>query len=112
MIGFKNPASPAQNNLKRDAVERELARYCKLSGLILIAGHTHRAAFPDQGDTPYFNDGCCVYPYYLTAIEIEDGSICLVKWETAAREDNTLFVSREVLKGPVKLHSVSGSISS
>ena len=36
-------------------------------------------------------------------IEITNGSISLVKWSVKTKEDRTLFVNKDTLKGPVKL---------
>ena len=70
---------------------------------MIICGHTHNSRFPDLYDPPYFNDGCCVYPAAITAIEIECGCISLVKWSIMTKEDNSMYVGKEVLNGPVKL---------
>ena len=70
---------------------------------MLIAGHTHRPSFPKVGEAMYFNDGSCVHPRCITAIEIENGEITLVKWTMMTREDRSLYVAREVLEGPAKI---------
>lgn len=70
---------------------------------MMIAGHTHRPVFPQPGEGYYFNDGSCVHPRCITAIEIENHRIALVKWEIATRHDRSLFVDRRVLRGPVDL---------
>lgn len=70
---------------------------------MLIAGHTHRPMFPEVGEPPYFNDGSCVHPHVITAIEIANGDIMLVKWNIKTKNDGTLFVDRDVLAGPRKL---------
>ena len=62
---------------------------------MLIAGHTHKPMFPEVGETPYFNDGSCVHPRCITAIEISDGNIILVKWSVNTKNDGTLFIDRD-----------------
>jgi membrane protein DedA with SNARE-associated domain/UDP-2,3-diacylglucosamine pyrophosphatase LpxH len=47
---------------------------------LVITGHTHLPRFATDRREPYFNTGCCVNPGYLTGIEIQNGSISLVKW--------------------------------
>lgn len=103
VLGFKDPTSPAKNYKKKDYVERKIVNWVSKHNLPVIAGHTHRPHFPKPGHTLYFNDGSCVHPYSTTAIEINRGTISLVKWEIRAREDTSLFVQRQILEGPEKL---------
>lgn len=103
MIGVNNPTSPAQNYSKKEKVSRLLYNWSKKERKMMIAGHTHKPVFPDVGDTLYFNDGSCVHPRCITAIEIINGNIMLVKWSIRTREDATLYVGREILAGPVAL---------
>jgi len=70
---------------------------------MLIAGHTHRPMLPEVGEPLYFNIGSCVHPRCITAIEIEQGNITLVKWYVNSKEDGTLCIDRKVLAGPRKL---------
>lgn len=65
-----------------------------------MAGHTHRPAFPKPGEGYYFNDGSCVHPRCITALELERGNISLVKWSAKVREDNVVYIGRDVLEGP------------
>lgn len=103
MYGVNDPTSAAKNNDKKVSVEKKLVEWVTLKKKVLVAGHTHRPAFPEPGEPPYFNDGSCVHPQCITAIEIADGKITLVKWEVKTKIDGTLFVGREVLEGPRKL---------
>ena len=70
---------------------------------MLITGYTHRSSFANLDEPMYFNSGSCIHPTAITAIEIEYGRISLVKWSIMTREDNSIYVGKEVLKGPVKL---------
>ena len=104
MIGIKNPTSASLNDKKTDKVERILMDYCKRESLMMIAGHTHKPMFPCPGETMYFNDGSCVFPHYVTAIELEEGHLSLVRWITTVRDGGDLHVRRDVMAGP---HRVS-----
>ena len=53
---------------------------------MLLCGHTHNSRMPEFKEPPYFNDGCSVLPYAITAIEVESGRISLVKWNIEAQE--------------------------
>jgi hypothetical protein len=44
-----------------------------------------------------------VHPRSITGLEIENGEICLVKWQIATTEDGTLKVVRMLLEGPQKV---------
>ncbi|MDR3644806.1 MAG: serine/threonine protein phosphatase, partial [Clostridia bacterium] len=99
-IGINDPTSASKNHQKEDSVERELIEWVKKENVMLIAGHTHRQVFSEVGEPAYFNDGSCVHPYGITAIEISDGMIMLVKWCVKTRNSGNLFVGREVLEGP------------
>jgi hypothetical protein len=67
--------------------------------------------FPQPDEALYFNDGCCVHPRCITAIEIENGTITLVKWTVKTRKDRSLYVDRVELEGPVKLQDYFGVIT-
>jgi predicted phosphodiesterase len=85
-------------------VERRTKRWIVANkNIFTIAGHTHRPRFPEPGDIAFFNDGSCVHPRSITGLEIENGEICLVKWQIATTEDGTLKVVRMLLEGPQKL---------
>jgi len=73
---------------------------------MLIAGHTQRSVFPVPGKAPYFNTGSCVHPRCIVGIEINNGSITLVKWYVnvkQANDDGTLFIDKKKLAGPIRL---------
>jgi predicted phosphodiesterase len=80
MLGWRDPTSPAQNNWKKTRVEDNMLRWAKEHAQVLIAGHTHRPWHPNPGQPPYFNAGSCVHPRAITGIEIQNGTIALVKW--------------------------------
>lgn len=102
-LGFNDPTSPAKNNKKKSAVESILTMWAQKEKQMLIAGHTHRPVFPDLGEPLYFNDGSCVHPRCVTAIEITQGHIVLVKWCIGTTQEGMLFVKRETIAGPEKI---------
>ncbi|MGV8984293.1 metallophosphoesterase [Clostridium sp.] len=102
-FGVNDPTRTAENYHKKQAVEKKLIEWVIKEKQMMIAGHTHRPMFPEVGEPTYFNDGSCVHPRCITAIEIEFGNIKLVKWYVNTKKDGTLFIDREVLAGPRKL---------
>ncbi len=105
LFGVRDPTSPAKNFKKRVEVEKKIIGWVEANDQMLIAGHTHRPKFPDEGAPPYFNDGSCVHPRCITGIEIQHGEIVLIKWWVRPKEDGALCVAREVLVGPKELQS-------
>lgn len=103
LFGVNDPTRTAKNYKKKEAVDKKLSKWAIKEKHMIICGHTHRPMFPDVGEPPYFNDGSCVHPRCITAIEIEKGSIVLVKWDVKTKIDGTLYITREVLAGPRKL---------
>ncbi|MFU0826156.1 MAG: Metallophos-2 domain-containing protein [Lachnoclostridium sp.] len=109
LIGVRDPTSAAENHKRKDKIEKKLVGWTKKRNHILIAGHTHRPVFPQADESLYFNDGCCVHPRCITALEIENGLIILVKWAVRTRKDRSLYVDRVILEGPVKLQDYFGA---
>ncbi len=102
--GTADPTSPARNYIELKKVERRIKKWIlEKKSLLTIVGHTHRPRFPEPGEIPLFNDGSCVHPRSITGIEIENGTICLIKWQIASKDDGTLQIVRKVLEGPQKL---------
>ncbi|MDD5018636.1 MAG: metallophosphoesterase family protein [Eubacteriales bacterium] len=107
-FGVNDPTSAAKNYRRKKAVETRLTRWARANNTMLIAGHTHRPMFPDPGQPLYFNDGSCVHPRCITAIEISGGDIRLVKWEVTVQDDGTLCIGRETVAGPERLSEYFG----
>lgn len=103
VAGFKDPTSSAKSKTKRSRVDIKLQNWARDNCTMIICGHTHNSRFPDLYDPPYFNDGCCVYPSAITAIEIEKGKIELVKWIIDAQDTGSLCVTRKIISGPVEV---------
>lgn len=103
IIGVNNPTSAAKNYLKKESIEKHIIKWANENRQIVIAGHTHRPYMPKAGEGLYFNDGSCVHPRCITAIEIENSKISLVKWSVKTRYDAALYIGRDVLMGPVNI---------
>lgn len=101
-FGVLDPTSAAKNYTRMHRTEERLHHWAEKENHILITGHTHRPALSET-DRYYYNSGSCVHPRCITCLEIEYKRIRLVKWTLSTRPDMTLFVSREVLAGPVSL---------
>ena len=101
VIGIYDPTSPAKNYNETIKLERRVKTWIQQTGkLITIIGHTHRPRFPEQGQIPFFNTGSCVHPRAITGIEITNGQLSLIKWQTSTTEDGTLRIIRVLLEGP------------
>ena len=98
LVGVQNPFDAPRNPNRRQLVERFLINWCKDENTMLVAGHTHRTVFPKKGEPPYYNDGSCVHQRHITCMEIENDYISLVKWSIQPRQDNVLYVKRDVLE--------------
>lgn len=103
LFGFNDPTRTAINYVEKERVDGSLMNWIEDNNQMLIAGHTHRPMFPEPRDSLYFNIGSCVHPRCITAMEIEDGSISLVKWSVKTKEDGTLYIARGIIAGPTKL---------
>lgn len=95
-LGIPDPTSAAKNNTKKKKSEKHLTSWAEQNNHILITGHTHH---PMMGTTesPYFNTGSCVSPAGITCIEIEKRCLTLVKWTVGTKEDQTLYVEKQIL---------------
>lgn len=107
--GLNDPTRAAQNHKIKLTVEKHLRDFSDWANVILIAGHTHRPVFPTVGEPAYFNDGSCVHPRCITAIEIAESCLSLVKWCYMTKPDGTVYIGREVLSGPQEIHQYKRS---
>ena len=104
VMGIADPTSPAKNYKELIKIERRTKTWISNNNnLMTIVGHTHRPRFPEPGDIPYFNDGSCVHPRSITGIEIENGTISLIKWQIETNEEGFLQIVKVLLEGPQKL---------
>ena len=107
LLGLQDPSSVAQNIYKRQKVEEELIKWSADHKQPILCGHTHQERFPKSGAAPYFNDGSCVHPRWITCIEIEDGEISLIRWRIKPDKKGRLVVKRNILKGPKPIKNFS-----
>lgn len=108
LAGCNDPTSAAKNYAKKERIEQRLSAWASRHKIFLVAGHTHRPVFPKPGEGYYFNDGSCVHPRCITALEVERGAIALVKWSVKVREDNVMYIGRDILEGPIPLKDFMG----
>lgn len=94
--GIKDPTGIVKKYEVRSRVEKKLEQWSRKNNIILITGHTHKPVFPELSSSLYVNDGSCIHPDGITAIEIENGKILLVKWEYNKEAENIL-IERRVL---------------
>ncbi len=99
-FGIRNPSSPIKNVSKRHKIEKNFNKWIKKNKMMLICGHTHRFKYPKDKELPYFNSGCCVYPTFITAIELTEGQVQLVRWSIKVNPDGGLTIEKEVMRGP------------
>ncbi|MFO8069017.1 MAG: serine/threonine protein phosphatase [Alkalibacterium sp.] len=99
-FGMKNPASPVKNVSRRHKIERNYSKWITKHQRPLICGHTHRFKFPKDKNIPYFNTGCGIYPSSITAIELTEGMIRLVRWKEYVNNKGFLYIKRETMRGP------------
>ncbi len=100
LFGLHDPTDAGKSYEKANRVERKLKKWVEKREISLMCGHTHRPHLP-HSLPGYFNTGSCVHPRCITAIEIADGEVTLVKWAVFVSADNSLKVAREVLDGPL-----------
>lgn len=104
LIGVLDPTSTAKNYKRKKRTERRLSKWAVDENVMLITGHTHRPTLPEPEKGLYLNDGSCVHPRCITAMEIERGRIVLVKWFVMTHPDRSMYVGREVLAGPFRIN--------
>lgn len=96
ILGIPDPTSAAKNNTKKKNAEDFLTSWAKENNIILITGHTHHPMI-GTNESSYINTGSCVSPGGITCIEICNGHIILAKWMLGTRENQILYVKREIL---------------
>lgn len=103
MLGLHNPVRVSRNPDRKRDVEEEIINWINMHSQPLLCGHTHDAHFPKVDESPYFNAGSCVFPRWITGIEIDNGEIMLVRWRVKPSQNGTMVVHREVIGGPEKV---------
>lgn len=102
-VGVSDPTSASRNYKKCKKAEKRLDDFSAKRNMLVLAGHTHRPILPKPGESFYLNDGSCVHPGSITAMEIENGAVTLVKWMVTVRKNQTLAIAREVMAGPYNI---------
>jgi len=103
LLGFQDPSSVARNIYQREKVEKKLTKWAAENNQPIICGHTHDPRLPKKDQPPYFNDGSCVHPRWITCIEIVDGEIALIRWRIKPNKKGQLTIKRKTIKGPKPL---------
>ena len=93
--------------ISREMIERRIVDWLQSHWQITICGHTHRPVCAAHG-TPYFNAGSCVYPGYITGLEIRDGEIALIKWSSRSGHRGPQRIRYTLLAPPRKLRLFIG----
>lgn len=107
LIAIKDPTSAAKNyHSKGDTITKLYQDFCKRNHKIMITGHTHQPVFPCTKDAFYFNDGCLIHPRCITAIELNNGQLSLVKWSVHANFNNQLYIGKDILAGPISIYEL------
>ena len=70
--------------------------------LVLVVGYV----LATGDDLPYFNTGSCVFPSYITGLELVDGALSLVGWRVEPDDEGFLRVRRSTLQGPRPVESL------
>ena len=108
-FGVLDPTSASKNSKKKARIEKKLIAYAKERNCHLLAGHSHRALLGTK-DSPYHNSGSCVFPNYITCIELCGYNIRHIKWYCTAQRSQhfnnvysqcpptfPVYIKREVL---------------
>ena len=102
-LGIKDPTRTAKVYEKKKAVERKMTEWIIENKIMMITGHTHKPMFSDFDTPAYFNDGSCVSDDAITAIEIQNDEICLVKWFYRINKKGNKILTREIMADPIQI---------
>lgn len=105
-FGLPDPTSPAQSKLRQNKVEKRLERWSNEKDIYLLAGHTHKPAFIQDGRSKYMNTGSCIHPYCICGIEISTGEIYPVKWSVETDEHGLLCIKRNRESPKIELENL------
>ena len=108
LMGWVETASREDQRWGRGMAEKRIVDWVVAHRQITICGHTHQPASTGYLAPPYFNTGSCVYPGYITGLELCAGELTLVKWTwpSASSQMDALPIQRELLAPPVQLLSL------
>ncbi len=109
LFGLVETASQESGTTKRRKIEQRIIEWVGDHQLITICGHTHHPMCIRYGRGFYFNAGSCIYPDYITGLEMQDGKIAPVKWSArpATGQGEVLSFERQLITPPTKLRSLN-----
>ncbi|MGL5634372.1 MAG: metallophosphoesterase family protein [Sarcina sp.] len=99
-LSFREVLTPAKSDNLREKVDNRVYKWCEKNQRSVIIGHTHNTIFPEYHQAQYFNVGAAVLPYSVTCIEIQNGTIVLVKWSIKLIKNGILAVRKELVSNP------------
>ena len=91
-------------NRSIECTEKRLLNWSKIHNKIVIIGHTHNPEFPRLKTNLYFNVGSCINANEVTGIEIKNNELSLIKWSNRTKEDNSVYIDKDILIGPRKIN--------
>ncbi len=108
-LGLGHTATQPDDTRNRRKIRRTIIEWLQDHQQVIICGHTHFPMSAAYGAPPYFNTGSCVYPGYITGIEIQNGDIMLVKWAARSRPEqgDAPGIERTLIAPPRKLRLFS-----
>ena len=83
--------------LKMGKLEQRLMDWVSVCHQMIICGHTHRQAFPQNGGPAYFNTGSGIVPGVITGLELSNGALVPIRWTEPSR---ACYVRQQV--GPAR----------
>ena len=104
-ISIKEINKNIKNNKVKNKIDKKLKKWSIKNNKIVIAGHTHNPIYPEIGNSLYFNDGSCIHPDGITCIEIENGSISLIKWTYTIKNNKYISIERQIIIGNKSIDS-------
>jgi UDP-2,3-diacylglucosamine pyrophosphatase LpxH len=101
LLGLTRARKRRRGYQRATQIERRLASWAAIHGPLVLCGHTHRPAFPVYPAGRYLNVGSCTTPGRITGLELQAGTLALVRWSVESSPDTALHVRREPL-GPAR----------
>jgi UDP-2,3-diacylglucosamine pyrophosphatase LpxH len=83
-LGLRSPYTQHAHLRTWGRVEARLTAWAQQKAQMIVCGHTHFPLLPEPHMAPYSNTGSCIFPGYLTGLEIESGEVRLVRWAQGA----------------------------
>jgi len=87
----------AEPKIKMGKLEQRLMDWVSVCHQMIICGHTHRQAFPQNGGPAYFNTGSGIVPGVITGLELSNGALVPIRLTEPSR---ACYVRQQV--GPAR----------